>query len=278
LWQIFKLFSDVRAIARVSGTPAALAFSTALAVTFPQVLRSRNLGSADRRMIGRRWRFSLQGVTVELDGCLFGSAREMYCRQVYFPTADFNLNPGSTVMDLGADAGLFSLLAAQAGCTVIAVEAQGGLVEELKDLFSSHGLATSIVVENALVGSGTGVFSDPSALASAAHFDGSPPPRLSMSELLAKHHVDQLDFLKVDIEGSEFDLFQSGDQWLRRVRRIAMEVHTPFGSVEHLQRIIQAQGMLVELRDNDLRVVRTVPPPGGYLFARRPSDRRPDIA
>lgn len=276
--EILKLLSDVRAIARVSGAPTALAYSIALVVTLPQILRSRSLGSADRQMIGRQWQFSLQGVTVELDGCLFGSAREMYCRQVYFPTPEFDLNPGSTVMDLGANAGLFSLLAALAGCKVIAVEAQSGLVEELKGLASSHGLATSIIVENALVGSGTGLFSDPSALASASHSEGSPAPCLSMSELLAKHHVDQLDFLKVDIEGSEFDLFRSGHRWLRRVRRIAMEVHPPFGSVEELQRIIEAEGMLVELRDSDLRFVRTVPPAGGYLFARRPSDRRPDVA
>ena len=232
-------------------------------------MRSKNLVSADRRMTGRRWPFSLQGVSFELDGRFFGGAREMYCRQVYFPTPSFALNPGTTVMDLGANVGLFSILAALAGCKAIAVEAQSGFVRELTDLASSYGLATGIIVENAFVGSGTGLFSDFSALATASHFEGCTPPFVSMTELLAKHHVDQLDFLKVDIEGSEFDLFQSGGQWLRQVRRIAMEVHPRFGSVCDLQRIIESQGMSVELRDNELCVVGRLPPEGGYLFATR---------
>jgi len=232
-------------------------------------LRSKNLNSADRLMSGRSWPFTVQGVTVELGGRFFGGAREMYCRQVYFPTPNFFLSSGTTIMDLGANVGLFSILGALAGCKVIAVEAQHGFVRQLTDLASSYGLATDIIVENALVGSGTGMFSDAGSLATASHFEGVTPPIVSMTDLLARHRVDQLDFLKVDIEGSEFNLFQSSDQWLRQVRRIAMEVHTAFGSVSDLQGMIESQGMSVELRDSDLRVVSQVPPPGGYLFAKR---------
>ncbi len=268
---MLKFLADLRAIARVCGMPTALHFLGAIVMTLPEVLRSKTLISADCRMTGRRWPFSVQGVAFELDGRFFSGAREMYCRQVYFPTPAFTLQQGTTVIDLGANVGLFSILAALAGCKVIAVEAQSGFVRELTDLASSYGLVTGITVENALVGSGTGIFSDSSALETASHFEGSTPPHISMMELLAKHHVDQLDFLKVDIEGSEFDLFQSGGQWLRKVRRIAMEVHTRFGSVSDLQGIIKSQGMAVELRDSDLCVVSHLPPEaeGGYLFATR---------
>ena len=264
-----KALANLRAIARVCGTPTALAYLCGVVATLPEIVRSKNLVPADRRMTGRRWPFSVQGVTFDLDGRFFGGAREMYCRQVYFPTPAFALKPGTTVMDLGANVGLFSILAALAGCKVIAVEAQTGFVRELTELASSYGFSTNIIAENAMVGSGTGIFSDSSALATASHFEGSAPPLVSMTELLAKHRVDQLDFLKVDIEGSEFDLFQSGDQWLRQVRRIAMEVHTHFGSVSGLRRVIESQGMSVELRDDDLRIVQHVPSAGGYLFATR---------
>jgi FkbM family methyltransferase len=266
---ISKIFSDLRAIARVSGAPAALAFLGALVVALPEVLRAKNLAAVDRRMTGRPWPFSVQGQTFELDGRFFGGAREIYCRQVYFPTPAFALSPGTTVMDLGANVGLFSILGALVGCKVIAVEAQSGFVRELSDLASSLGVARGIVVEHALVGSGTGLFSESSALVSASHFQGSTPPLVSMTDLLAKHHVDQIDFLKVDIEGSEFDLFRSGDQWLRQIRRIAMEVHPSFGSVSELKATIESQEMTVELRDADRRVVSRIPPAGGYLFARR---------
>jgi len=264
-----KLLANLRAITRVCGLATAVAYLRALLVTLPDVLRRHNLVPADRRMIGCRWPFSLQGVSFELDGRFFGGAREMYCRQVYFPTPAFALNRGTTVMDLGMNAGLFSIFAALAGCKVIAVEAQSGFVREVKNLASSYGVAANIVVENALVGSGTGVFSDSGALATASHFEGSPPPLVSMTELLAKHQVQQLDFLKIDIEGSEFDLFQSGRQWLRQVRRIAMEVHTHFGSASDLQAMIESEGMSVELRNNALQVVGQLPSEGGYLFATR---------
>jgi hypothetical protein len=65
--------------------------------------------------------------SIDLDGWLFSGAREMYCRQVYFPSAEFELQAGALVMDLGANAGLFSVPAGRIGWRVIAVEAQRGL-------------------------------------------------------------------------------------------------------------------------------------------------------
>jgi FkbM family methyltransferase len=264
-----KSVATLREIARVCGTRTALAYLYGVVVTLPDVMRCRNLDSADRRMSGRRWPYRVQGVSFELDGRYFGGAREMYCRQVYFPTPAFVLNPGTTVVDLGANVGLFSILCALAGCKVIAVEAQSGLIHELTHLASSFGVGTRIIAENALVGSGTGLLSDHSVLAAASHFEGRIPPRVSMTELLAKNRTEFVDFLKVDIEGSEFSLFQSGDRWLRQIRRIAMEVHTSFGSVAELKGMIESQGMSVELRDNERRVVRQLPTAGGYLFATR---------
>ena len=121
-----KLLTNFRAIARVSGTRTGLAFLRAVLLNLPEIMRSRNLVAADLAMAGAQWPYSLQGVRLELDGRFFAGAREMYCRQVYFPTPAFSLNRNTFVVDLGANAGLFSILAALAGCKVIAVEAQAG--------------------------------------------------------------------------------------------------------------------------------------------------------
>ena len=269
LSSITTLVANLRAIARTSGTPTALSYVGAFVTALPEILRRHSLAPADERMARRRWPYRLQGVSFELEGRFFSGAREMYCRQVYFPTPACALQPGTTVLDLGANVGLFSLLAAKAGCKVIAVEAQRGFVRELTDLASTQGVATRIVVENALIGTGSGIFSDSRGLASASHADGFTPPTVTMEELLARHGVEQVDFLKIDIEGSEFDLFRSETSWLRRVRRIAMEVHPEFGSVPALRRTIEAHDMSVELRDNGLAVVSELRREGGYLFATR---------
>ncbi len=47
----------------------------------------------------------------------------------------------------------------------------------------------------------------------------------SMRDLLDKSGFDQIDLLKVDIEGSEVHLFAGDVDWLSRVRTIAIEFH-----------------------------------------------------
>lgn len=270
-----RVVSELRAIHRVCGLRATTSYLRALIASLGEVSRSRTLVPVDRRMAGRRWRFTLQGVTVELDGTLFSGAREMYCRQVYFPSGAFALTPGTAVVDLGANVGLFSLLAALVGCEVLAVEAQRGFVREISESAARHGVAARLVAEHARVGPGTGVFAEPGAPLLASHAEGTTAPAVPFEELLAKHRIDRVDFLKVDIEGSEFDLFRSAGSWLGRVRRIGMEVHPRFGSVTELRERIRSADMSVELRNNDLVVVEHLPESGGYLFAHKVDRPRP---
>jgi hypothetical protein len=93
-----------------------------------------------------------------------------------------------------------------------------------------------------------------------------------MGDLLDGHGIARIDFLKVDVEGSEFDLFRFADGWLGRVRRIAMEVHPEFGSTPELVDRIRSGGMSVELQNNRLEPVDRIPDEGGYLFALRHRD------
>jgi len=89
-----------------------------------------------------------------------------------------------------------------------------------------------------------------------------------MADLLTKHQMTKIDFLKIDIEGSEFDLFSDSCPWLERVQTIVMEVHVAFGDPRALTAKLQANGFIIELRDNELRPVASLES-SGYLFARR---------
>lgn len=48
---------------------------------------------------------------------------------------------------------------------------------------------------------------------------------LTMNSILAESGFHQVDLLKVDIEGAEVDLFRGQNEWLHRVRGIAVEFH-----------------------------------------------------
>jgi FkbM family methyltransferase len=267
--QVSKLIANLRGVYRACGPGPALAYAASIAGTLPAVARTRTLNDADRRMARRSWRFRTQGVDVVLDGRLWSGAREMYARGVYFPDPRFHLAPDTAVVDLGANSGLFTLLAGLRGCRVVAVEAQIGFVQEIEELVRRHGIAKRVALEHALVGAGAGVLSTPGALQNASHFRGQMPARLTMAELFARHGLEAVDFLKCDIEGSEFDLFTDTSGWLPRVRRIAMEVHCDYGSVDELSRLIVSNGFEVTLRDNLSRPVTSISESGGYLFAVR---------
>ncbi len=91
-----------------------------------------------------------------------------------------------------------------------------------------------------------------------------------MDELLARFQISQVDLLKIDIEGSEFDLFRT-DGFLTNVRRLAMEVHPTHGDVLALRARVEERGFKVSLLDSEgQRTELLTGSRGGYLFATRP--------
>ena len=52
---------------------------------------------------------------------------------------------------------------------------------------------------------------------------------VSMNTLLKQYSVDRIDILKMDIEGSEEQLFNADTTWIRIVMEIIMEVHSSTG-------------------------------------------------
>jgi hypothetical protein len=121
-------------------------------------------------------------------------------------------------------------------------------------------------VEWALLGPSTGTFADADARKSFDHFEGRNPPIVEMAELLDRHEIQRVDFLKCDIEGSEFDLFFHGAEWLSRVRRLAMEVHPAFGSPLALRDLLTRRGFAVSLQSSDL-AHDSIDGRGGFLYA-----------
>lgn len=48
---------------------------------------------------------------------------------------------------------------------------------------------------------------------------------VSITDLLARYGVDQIDLLKIDIEGAELEVFSTSESWIGRAGVIAAELH-----------------------------------------------------
>lgn len=262
-YAVTRLHAEMRHVNAMCDRPTATAYWSAMARHARDILRDGSLTAADRAMQGRACTFLISGRPIVLDGAAFGLAREIYGRRAYF-ASNSEVQRGDLVVDLGANAGVFSVLAAHLGARVIAVEAQAAQMDRLAITLRhnpSSGSAVSAV--HGLVGPGVGVLSN----WGASEFGGVIPPTLTVDGLLERFRVDRIDFLKVDIEGSEFALTEAGGAWLGLTNRIAMEVHTEYGDPEVLVEALKEHGFLVRLCNTRGVNVERIIDATGYLYA-----------
>ncbi|WP_165250419.1 FkbM family methyltransferase [Paludisphaera soli] len=171
------------------------------------------------------------------------------------------LKPGDTVVDIGANIGTFSILAASvAGPSgrVIACEPVPETFERLKANVALNGL-DNVECRCQAVDAADGILelmvSRKSAL-STAHMgnrDGVDQvslaiPCVSLETLMAESRIDRIHLLKVDCEGSEYGIFQSlSPEIADRIDQIAMEIHpVPGRGPADLKANLEALGFDVE--------------------------------
>lgn len=170
----------------------------------------------------------------------FGIAREIYIRDCYFkwqPPKTF-LN-SKTVIDLGANRGAFSVLMTTCADFVLSVEAQAHFVPVIRHNMKLNSY-TNYAVEVGLVGAG-GKLSE------------SKTPYFSIQNLMERHDLKEVDFMKIDIEGSEFALFESSE-WLQKVKALSMEIHPAFGDPNIILQALKQYNFNVSVADENLKI------------------------
>jgi FkbM family methyltransferase len=145
----------------------------------------------------------------------------------------------STIVDLGANIGLASLYLASAypSARILAIEPNRDNFELLKTNLKN------LIQEGRCIPIQAAVWSARKVLTVNPHwlpdaYNGfrlseqpSPPNAVdqvqgfTVEEILASSQFEQVDLLKVDIEGAEVELFRNDLAWLGRVRAIAIEFH-----------------------------------------------------
>lgn len=141
---------------------------------------------------------------------------------------------GLTVIDIGANQGMFSILAASLGATkVVALEPISTTFDRLSDNVARGNLQQRIVcIKNAVLGRANGPLaisvnpkSGHNSLYNQGQF-GELVETTSLEILLRNHAQNQPVFLKLDCEGAEYDiLYDSHPSIFDQVKYIAIEIH-----------------------------------------------------
>ena len=201
-----------------------------------------------------------------------GSAHRMFVGKNYAKTIEPQTT--RTFVDLGCNVGLFAaLLAHETGrrdlCGLM-VDANPAMIDETDWLLNVNNL-DQVVPLCGLVGAAgdteaADFYLSPSHLGSSQFpaFDPRKPakggwkkvnvPRIDLEATWQKHFGDErCHLLKVNIEGSEENLFRTEPAFLRRVDRIVVQWHKWLVSRESMEETLRSRGFtLVEvLREND---------------------------
>ncbi len=187
----------------------------------------------------------------------------------------FAVQPGWTVIDIGAGIGDFSVIAARDASRVLAFEPYPASFVLLQENLRSNAVTTVRAYECAIAGK-SGMIAldvgqrDPVLYRSRAMDGGSGTsapqvPAWSLDEALERGGVDRVDLLKLDCEGAEYDILGSATpEVLDRVQRIVLEYHDWEGRAhDQLVHLLKRRGYTVELFPNPVHACI------GYLRASR---------
>ena len=145
------------------------------------------------------------------------------------------IGEGDIVVDMGAHIGAFAVRAARLAHhgQVYAYEASAKNYALLTENRQLNGLK-NLHIENCAVSDRCGVMplytpAGNSILGSLLQETSSFKEMVqakTFSAIIAEHALEQIDFLKVDVEGSEFDiLFDCSDETLAKIRHLVIEYH-----------------------------------------------------
>jgi FkbM family methyltransferase len=145
-------------------------------------------------------------------------------------TKHFSIPLGAVVVDVGANVGVFSLLAARTSRIVYALEPSSSNFSLLR---ANTAQAKNITALNLACGSKNGrafldISSDPVSFSLAAQtsVDQETVEVINLATLFDQHRIQHCDFLKLDCEGCEFEIILDADPGLvQRIDRIVMEYH-----------------------------------------------------
>jgi FkbM family methyltransferase len=241
-----KIWKDFCGLWRVCGPLVATRWLCEIALHLPICIRSRNLAWADFAMGEGPYRVRRSGRSARLTGVkVISHVRELFVRNVYLSGGLLSLSDDlATIVDLGGNRGYFTALAAleSPAARIIAVEPSRVYCDAIMLQAKLNGWSERISICNAFIGGATTAQMDTEAIP-----DAQGVPYISEADFMERYALKNIDFLKCDIEGSEFDLLKPGSRLLKAARQLAVELHSHAGSLEDFTAMLRGEGFQVHV-------------------------------
>jgi FkbM family methyltransferase len=186
----------------------------------------------------------------------------------YLGSEHIELRQDAVVMDVGANIGDFTVMAASR-CSlgrVYAVEPISEYIPVL-EINKKLNLLSNVEIIQVALGDHEGeIRLTVAGGQSSTHFgsatDTETARLTTLPQLMRDCGIEQIDLLKMDCEGAEWEILPSAREALPRVRQICMEFHPARGWT--------AEKLAALLRESGYEVWYTEAPWNGSLWARRP--------
>ncbi|MCR4341668.1 MAG: FkbM family methyltransferase [Gemmatimonadaceae bacterium] len=237
---------------RVLGMAQFARYVTNTVLAAPRVAKERSLAPVDKKMAGVL-PITFMGRTFNVDtavedftnerGHVFAEVREMFLRNVYFRHLDIDPAKIESVVDIGANSGVFSAFATSFAKRIVCIEAMPEYVPAISRMMAVNGF-DNYTIETVFIGE-------------RGDFQSLAAPRAGLADILDSRGIGRVDLLKIDIEGSEFALFAKPD-WLERVDNLTMEVHPGHGDPETILDALRYYGFVTVAADRNLRPTQSM--------------------
>ena len=188
----------------------------------------------------------------------------------------------NSAIDIGANVGLFTewvLDRFGSDTKVIAVEPNSSAIKAFKNM---HEGRENVMLSEYAMSDNSGetikmlVNPDNSLISSIegtgnGYTEHQDVETINLFDLMDSYGLSEVDLLKVDIEGAEYQMFStvSGDEIRKRFKHLLIEFHNNNGRATDLIKKIQMAGFEVDLRDDDTRYSVDENNDRGTIFATR---------
>jgi FkbM family methyltransferase len=184
-------------------------------------------------------------------GELIFVAREIGGLRIYERFPGFAPVPGWTVVDAGANSGVFAVRAARLGARVLAFEPNPDCCRWLRRSTVANGLESSVSVFECALGSHaeTGSLDVSQGTLGARVRAGAATgnfPMISirrLDDVIGQLDVERVDLLKLDVEGHELEVLEGAPATLDIVDRVVLEYHS-HGLLEDCTNLLERHSLL----------------------------------
>ncbi len=196
---------------------------------------------------------------------VFFSIKDILFNREYelFPQFELMTRPRQVVIDAGAHAGLYTIIASIRAKKVVALEPDEDVFQTLSANIERNRLSnvsllkSALWKENSLVKFYRRGNSQLGSMRTRKNIEPVMVEAVSLEQLLVKTLRGQggrVDLLKLDIEGTEFELISGSDgETLERISRIVAEIHTEHGDIRLLTNKLKERGFSYVLAKRPIR-------------------------